>query len=185
MERPQPVYDAHQVLGVAELLAYRVRPLVNLTGDRGGVAACGDQRAAQTDLQRQFPPPPPWRLGQQDQQLQSLLQMRGGFGHGRASRRQPTGLLPVGDRLFKRARFGEMVREQVRFTFRDFRKAGFEHLADAGVEFLAPPVQQRAVGRVSDERVLEAVGRIRRSATFDHQPALTELRQTFDQVGFR
>lgn len=51
-----------------------------------------------------------------------------------------------------------MVREEFGLGFDDLRELGLQHLGDAGVQLLAAGFEQRAVGGVLNEGVLEAVG---------------------------
>ena len=55
------------------------------------------------------------------------------------------------------------------------RRALFEHLRDSGVELLALGLEQRLVGRVLDQGVLEAVGRLGRRAAAEDQLGSDEL----------
>ena len=60
--------------------------------------------------------------------------------------------------------------EQLGLGFGGFGEAFLQHLCDAGVEVLTARLEERAVGSVLDQRVLEAVGDIGRGA-----PAVDQL----------
>ena len=62
-----------------------------------------------------------------------------------------------------------MVREKLGLCLRVLGKLLLQRLRDAGVELLAAGLEQRAVGGVLDQRVLEAVGRIGRGAAAEDQ----------------
>ena len=62
-----------------------------------------------------------------------------------------------------------VVSEKFRLGLGSLGELLFEYLNDAGMELLAPGLEQRAVGGVLDQRVLEAVGRLGRGAAAEHQ----------------
>jgi hypothetical protein len=69
------------------------------------------------------------------------------------------------------------MRKQLRLGFRALREAPLDQLRDAGVQLLAAIAQERAVGRVLYQRVLEGVGCLRRSPAREDEPRRLDLRE--------
>ena len=67
--------------------------------------------------------------------------------------------------------------QQFRLSRAGFRKALFEHFGNAQMELLAFFLQQRLIGRVLDQGVLELVAGGRRPAVLKEQFRLHQLRQ--------
>jgi hypothetical protein len=59
--------------------------------------------------------------------------------------------------------------------FDDSRKPVLEHLRDASVQLLAPGLEQRLIGGVLDQGVLETVGRVGRAAAAKHELGADQL----------
>ena len=74
---------------------------------------------------------------------------------------------------------GVVVGKQLRF---DLRVLLLEDRGDAGVQLLPATAQQAAVGRLLDQCVLEAVGRLRRRAAPEHQLGIDQLLQGLLQI---
>ena len=62
-----------------------------------------------------------------------------------------------------------MARHQFRLGLADIGRPLFKHLGDPGVALLARRLEQRLVGRVLDQRVLEGVGGVGRRAAAEDQ----------------
>jgi hypothetical protein len=92
----------------------------------------------------------------------------------RLAHRRPIEGCATGPRpCIRRARvepgFGQMIREQLRLVFDDSRKPRLEHLRDTSVQLLAPGLEQRLIGDIFDQGVLETVGRVRWGAAAKHK----------------
>ena len=89
---------------------------------------------------------------------------------GRAAQRLVAGLAPPLDRLIVEAGLREMMGDRFGFGRRafaqDFRRAAMERLTAA--------LQQAVIGGVLDQRVLEAVGRLRSIALDEQNVGLGE-----------
>ena len=70
-----------------------------------------------------------------------------------------------------------MAREQLRLVLRDLGESAFERGRDPAVQRAAGFPQQRAVGGVLDERVLEEIGRMVRRPAAKEQTRLDETVQ--------
>ena len=69
--------------------------------------------------------------------------------------------LPIGDGLYTQARLGVVLRQQLRLRLADLGKARLHHLGNMLMVPLAGTAQQRLIGRVLDQRVLEEIRRLR------------------------
>ena len=65
--------------------------------------------------------------------------------------------------------FCQVIGEQLGLGFDDSRKPLLEHPRNASVQLLAPGLEQRLIGGVLDQRVLETVGRVERAAAAKHE----------------
>ena len=82
---------------------------------------------------------------------------------------------PVADRRFRQARGGEVMGQGLRLALASVRKPLFERFGDARMQLLSPAFEERLVGGVLDQRVLETVGRLGRRAVAEHQLGGDEL----------
>ncbi len=92
-------------------------------------------------------------------------------------------LQPVADGLLGKPGFGVVVREQRGLRTGRFRKALLEHLRDASVILLAGAAQQRGVGCILHERVLELVADVRRQPVPVHELGVDELGEGVVELG--
>ena len=79
----------------------------------------------------------------------------------RALRRALPGGQPVRDGLRTQTGLGVMVRQQLGLGLADLGELRLQHLGNALVVLLAGTLQQRLIGRVLDQGVLETVRRLR------------------------
>ena len=70
------------------------------------------------------------------------------------------------------ARSREVMSQDLGFRGLNGREALLDHARDLGVQFLSATLEQRVVGRVLYQRVLERIGRIRRGSTTKGQSRL-------------
>ena len=112
---------------------------------------------AERYLQVQFLLPAPRAVRQTGKHLQPFPQLGDRFRHRRSRQRLLTGLQPIDNRLFHETGFRTVLRQQRGSGPWDLRKAVLESSDNTVVQLLAPAVQQRAVGRFLNQRVLEDV----------------------------
>ena len=177
--------DLDQPRRVAELLAQGARPLIDAAGLRGGVAVQGRQRGPQFELQSEFAPVPLRRLRQSGQRLQRPAQMGRRLGHRRTGDRALAGGAPTADGLLGHAGPGEVLRQQLGPRFRDVRRQGLDRLRDRRMQLPPPREEQRAIGRIQHQRVLEREGGMRRHAGAEHEARLRQPVQQLAQLGLR
>src|SRR6516164_9427026 len=85
--------------------------------------------------------------------------MRDSFLEGRTTQRLIARLAPPFDREIVEARFGEMMGDRLRL-----RAAFAQDFRGAAVQRLAAALEQAFISGVLDQRVLEAISRLRRGA---------------------
>ena len=108
-----------------------------------------------------------------------LAQMAHRFDVGRVLDGALARLLPVPDRLLGESGLREMVGELLGLLLGRIGEARLEGLRDLPVELLAAPLEERLVGRLLDQRMLEDVAGMR------HRPTLVEqlrLDQTLESA---
>ena len=69
--------------------------------------------------------------------------------------------LPVADRLLREPRLRVVVRQQLGLRLDDLGKLRLQHLGNALVVLLPRALEQRLIGRLLDQRMLEDVRRLR------------------------
>ena len=78
-------------------------------------------------------------------------------------------LAPQARGLLDQPGLGAVTRQQFRLALGDLGELAFEGFGDAGVKRASRLAQQRAIGRVLHQRVLEQIGRMRRRALPEQQ----------------
>ena len=81
---------------------------------------------------------------------------------------------PQARSLLDQAGLGAVTRQQLRLVLGDFRELAFEGFGDAGVKRASRLAQQRAIGRVLHQGMLEQIGRVRRHALPEQQTSRNE-----------
>ena len=107
--------------------------------------------------------------------------MADGLDVARACRRALAGLAPARDRLLDQPRGGVVKGEQLRPRLDHVGESLDQDLGDALVMLLLRALEQRRVGDVLDERVLEEVPRARGPASLVNQLGGGELRERAQQ----
>ena len=79
----------------------------------------------------------------------------------------------------------QVVRQQFRLPLDQIGKILFKYGDDAGVQFLPAGSQQRAVGGILDQCVLEPICRLWRYAATEQQPGVVELSERRTEVRLR
>jgi hypothetical protein len=95
-----------------------------------------------------------WERGEQ---REPALHMGDGFDIGRAMERPGAGLLPVAHGLGVAPGFGVVVRQDLGLGRDNVWKPGFEELRNLLVVLLPGAFQQRGIGSILDECMLENV----------------------------
>ena len=116
-------------------------------------------------------------------QLQSAPQLLNRLLEGPPIERPRAGPIPIVDRLHRVSRFGEVAGNDLGLCLGDVRELRFERLADPLMKLLALLFDERVVGRVLDQGVLERVLRARQAAPLAEQVGRDELLQFRLQVG--
>ena len=96
---------------------------------------------------------------------------------GKAVGGMATGLQPLIDRTSDISSGGQMMGQQFGLALDEIGEILLQHIGDPGMQFLPPRAQQRAVGGILDQRVLEQVGGLRAVTAKEQQPGIVELIQ--------
>ena len=107
--------------------------------------------------------------------------MGGGLLERRTAERLVAGLAPPFDRRLVETGLGQMMGDDFRLGRDDCRELAAQGIGDLPVQDLPPAPEQRFVGCVLDQRVLEGVARIGRHARAEQQLRLFEPRQCHAQ----
>ena len=107
-----------------------------------------------------------WQVGEQ---IQTLVQVHYSFGEGQALERQYARLVPKRDRLCGLLGLGIMVRQQLGLAIPYIWETLLDHPSDLAVQLLPPPPEQRIVGGILHQGVLEGVNGIGRGALLESQ----------------
>ena len=160
---------------VAELLAQLLRPGIGLADLRRGEAARRDQGGAQRGLQAELGAAAMRARRKALQQGQRLAEVRDRL-LGRAARhREVARLAPELDRLLVEPGLCVVIGDQLGIGLHDLGKIGGQRARDAAVDLLAARPQQRVVGGLLHQGVLEGVGGVRRIAAPEHEARLGQL----------
>ena len=87
----------------------------------------------------------------------------------RALQRPLSGFAPKARCLLDQAGLGAVTRQQLRLALGNLGELAFKNFGDASVKRASRLAQQRAVGRVLHQRVLEQISRVRRHALPEQQ----------------
>lgn|GEM_PF-4317947 len=124
------------------------------------------------------------RLLQRLDQLERFAQLGDGFGIRRSLLRAFARLLPECDCLLIEASLSEVVSEQFRTIFSSLGKLLLQDFGDAAVKRLPFLLQQRFVGRVLNQGVLERPCGSWRTPSTGHDLGPDQLVEFFRQFGF-
>jgi hypothetical protein len=123
--------------------------------------ALGDnQRRAQGGLHDQLLLRTLGGVGQGGEYLQPFREVRDRFQIGRALNGALPRLLPVGESLRCEPGLGIVMGQQLGLRLAALRKMRLQHLGNALVVLLAGTPQQRLIGRVLDQGMLEEICRL-------------------------
>src|SRR5262249_8131651 len=120
------------------------------------------QSRTQGDLERELLLCSSWRVRQRSQRFESLGEMTNPFREGEPRNGALSGLTPRGHCRLQFPSLGVVVREELRLGVSDLGELFSEYSRNLSVQLPASALQQRAVGRLSDQCMLEEVVRIGR-----------------------
>ena len=107
-----------------------------------------------------------------------------GFDQRRALQRPLSRLAPKARGFLDQPGLGAVTRQQFRLTLGDLSELAFQGFGDASVQRAPRLTQQRAVGRVLHQGVLEQVGRMWRHALPEQQTSRNETVKRRINIGF-
>jgi hypothetical protein len=163
--------------GVAQRPAQFERAIARLGGFERRIASRGDRWADQRKLYAQFEFVTLASGGQVVDFLERGAQLRHRLEIGGATRGLCRRFEPHPRRARGEARFREMLREVVRLGGRELRQPGLDGLRNAGVQLATLTAEQRLIGDVANQRMLEGVGRLRIVAFQADEVGIDELRE--------
>ena len=111
--------------------------------------------------------------------VQALLQLSDRFRHCGPSSRLLAGHEPIADRFLGEASLGRVLSQERRLGGNDLGELVFQRRRNAAVQLLATAAQQRAVGGVLYQRVLESVFSVGRTPAPEDQLGASELFEGF------
>ena len=97
-----------------------------------------------------------------------------GFNQCRAFERPLPRFAPQTRSLLDLPGLGAVARQQLRLALGHLRELAFEGFSDTGVKRASRLAQQRAIGRVLHQRMLEQIARVRRHALPEQQTSRNE-----------
>jgi hypothetical protein len=124
-------------------------------------------------------------LGKDGQQIEALAQLRHRLGQRPPGNRLTAGLEQIADRLLDEAGLGGVPRHVDQLGGGDFRKPAFQRGDDSRMELLAGAAQERAVGGVLHQRMLEGVLGVGRAAAPKDQLVADQQRQGVVELALR
>ena len=174
---PEPPQHREELWGLPQLLAELLRPGVDLFHRRGSRTPGAHQRRAKGQLQVQFLPGARWGLRQGVQYLDALTEVGGRFGVCRAFHGALPSLLPIGHGRFGASCLRVVMRQQFGLGEDRLGKLGLEHLGHLLMDLLPCARQQRLIGHLLGEGVLEGVDQLGEEARFVEELGGLELRE--------
>ena len=131
-----------------------------------------DERGYQRDLKLDLLAAQRRRGRQRRDLIKRARELLYGFNQRRALQRPLSRLAPEARSLLDQPSLGAVTRQQFGLALGDLRELAFKSFGDAGVERASRLAQQRAIGRVLHQRMLEQIGRVRRHALPEQQTSL-------------
>src|SRR5262245_35864548 len=132
MHKPKTAQRREEIGIAAEFPAQILSTLIGRLYIARSKTFRGNQRAAEGQLQRQFPLQRRGAGGKTIDACESRPQVRDGFYISRAGGRQPAGLQPISDRLFRKSRLAKVTSDK--FWLRLKRHARLDGVGYTGVQ---------------------------------------------------
>ena len=178
---PQTVQHREMLWRVTQFLAQLQRSTIGSLHFRGRVAFSGHKRRAHCRQQVQFAPRLLGAVRHGTKNFQTLSEMRDRLRVCRHEQGPLAGLQVIVGRAIGHVRFTVMVRDYLGMCLDRLRETGFQQFCGLQMVLLAGPSQQRAVGGILDQRVLEDIIRPGRAAALVEQFGVDQLPQTLLQ----
>jgi hypothetical protein len=134
------------------------RPVVVLFATRK--VACERQSVRESELKLDFFAPQSRCCRQRRDLVERPFELLDAFNKRGSRQGALSGGAPPFDSVFGYPSLCKVMREQLRLALGNLRKLVFERFSNAGVQRVARLAQQRAVGRVSYQCVLEQISRV-------------------------
>ena len=157
IDAPKVPASAKPALAVAKFLGQVSHALVRHLSFRRGRAECIGERDAESAEQLELEARSIGRGRHSPQQSDRPGERVRRLAHRRPAERRATCPRPCLRRARVEPGFGQVVGEQLGLAFDDTRKPVLEYLRDASVQLLAPGFEQRLIGDIFDQGVLETV----------------------------
>ena len=174
---PQAIQDWTQARRLPDLLTYRVGLAVGVLHLGGGEPLGHLEGRTEGNVQCHGVLHPRWRLWQGRQEVDPRGEVADGFPMGRAVAGVVTRLLPVVHRLRSTARGGIVLGDQLRLGLHERGEPRFYDLRNLLMDLLAGPLEQRSIGGVLDQGMLEPIPRPRRPSALVEEFGGDQLRQ--------
>ena len=181
---PETVQRRKLLCRVAQLLAQLQRSPIGSPRFRGRVALGGSQGGPHRRQQVQLAPRPLGAFRHGAKHLQPLGEVCGRLQIGRSLERPLARALPVGHGFAGASCLGVVTGEQLGLGLDDLGELLSRISAIRACDLLAPALEQRLVGGVLDQGVLEAVGRLGRRAAAEDQLGCDQLVEGRAELGF-
>ena len=117
------------------------------------------------------------RAGQGCHLAEGTSELGRGLDQRRTRQRPLSRFAPQARGLFDQASLGAVTRQQLRLALGNLGELAFEGFGDTGVKCASRLAQQRAIGRVLHQGMLEQVGRMRRHTLPEQQTSRNETVQ--------
>src|SRR4029453_2630355 len=144
----------------------------------------GRQRRAQRELEGQFLVRPLASLWESGEHLQPFGDVADCLEVGGALEGSLAGPLPMGNSRCAEARLGVVMGEQFGLSFHRLWKLGLQHLRNALVILLPGALEERLIGGLLDEGMLEDVRRLWWKTALVHEFCVYQPVQLTLQSGF-
>ena len=143
-------------------------------GFRRGIAFDVHRAGYERDLKLDLLATQRGRGGQGRDLVERTRELLRSFDQRRALQRPLSRLAPEARRLLDQPGLGAVTRQQLGLVLGNLRELAFEGFGDAGMKRAARLAQQRAIGRVLHQRVLEQISCMRRHALPEQQTGRNE-----------
>ena len=189
---PEAVEDREQQQRVFGRLSERFSlfdqqtcPLRSRLGFRRSIPFDMDEWGYERDLKLDLLATQRGRGGQGRDLVKGTRELLYGFDQRRALQRPLSRFAPQARGLLDQPGLGAVTRQQLRLALGDLGELAFEGFGDASVKRASRLAQQRAIGRVLHQGMLEQIGRMRRHALPEQQTSRNETVERRSQLRLR